>query len=180
MMKLLITLIVGLIHFSQPKDCKILGKISKNIKLTTENNYYCVYLDTNEFPDDSEISIKATIYDGSSQEEIMYYIGNDTEPTKDGLYKNLKFYKNTYRKDYIGNTAIYFSYYDYLSSYYNIPKSNYRYLIVSIPYFNAKKSEIEISSPFPIWIIALIVVSGVIVIGIILVIVIRHFLKRRK
>ena len=94
--------------------------------------------------------------------------------------KILNFIKTLIGKIILETQLFFFSYYDYFSSYYNIPKSNYRYLIVSIPYFNAKKSEIEISSPFPIWIIALIVVSGVIVIGIILVIVIRHFLKRRR
>ena len=180
MMKLIIILIVCFIHFAQPKECNILGKISKNIKQTTESNYYCVHLGTKEFPNDAEISIKATIYNGTQKENFMYYISNDTEPTKDSLYKNLKNYKYSYTDRSSGTTVIDFSYYDYYSSYYKIPKTNKRYLIVSIPHFNAENSEIEISSPFPIWITAIIVVVSVIVIGIIVVIVIRHFQKRRR
>ena len=180
MMKLVIILIVYFIHFAQPKECNILGKISKNIKQTTESNYYCVYLDTKEFPNDSEISIKATIYNGSQKENFMYYIGNDTEPTKDSLYKNLKNYKYSYTDRSSGTTAIDFSYYDYYSTYYKIPKTNKKIFNSLYSNFNAENSEIEISSPFPIWIIAVIVVVSVIIIGIIVVIVIRHFQKRRR
>ena len=90
MMKLVIILIVCFIHFAQPKECNILGKISKNIKQTTESNYYCVYLDTKEFPNDAEISIKATIYNGTQKENFMYYIGNILSKLKIVFTKILK------------------------------------------------------------------------------------------
>ena len=146
---------------SQERQCNILGKLSKDAKMTSDKNGFCVYVDTNEFPDDSEIPVKATINEGKPTDKLMYYEIIDTEPK----------YNNNYTLSLSQATDINFAggitnpstkYYKYISSYFKIPKLNKRFLIVSIPEFEGKNSEIEISKPFPKWaIITLIFVVGI-------------------
>ena len=184
-MKLILFLIFCLMHLSsQERDCRILGKLSKNVKQTTTDmkHYYCVYIDINEFPNDSEIPIKATIYEGIHTENVMYYGDIGHEPNSTIVYT--LFYpitSNTYSSS--GYSSPSGSYYNYHSIYFRIPKEKLklRYLIVSIPYFNAKKSEIEISAGFPFWaIITIASVGSVIFIAAIIITIVCCIKKHRK
>ena len=54
--------------------------------MTSDKNGFCVYVDTNEFPDDSEIPVKATINEGKPTDKLMYYEIIDTEPKYNNDY----------------------------------------------------------------------------------------------
>ena len=70
-MKLIIILIFGFLCLSKEKMCSLLGKITKKESKTTTNSYNYVYIDTLEFPDESEIIIAATVYSGYFKREYF-------------------------------------------------------------------------------------------------------------
>ena len=181
-MKLILILILCLMHLSlqEERGCNILGKLSKGVKLTTDQNNLCVYIDTNEFPNDSEIPVKATINDGSSQENAMYYRTYGTEPNKND-YFTLPVFKTSNIHSMSGYTTSYSSHFNYYSSYFQIPKGNERFLIVAFPTFSAKNSEIEISAPFPLWaIITIACVGSAIIIAAVIITIVCCIKKYRK
>ena len=172
-MKLLLILIFYLIHLSQGDyKCHILGKLSKNNKITTTRNNCCVYLDTNEFPNVTEIAIEATIHDGSYQDNKLFYEIMDYEPTLDSSY-TLDLYTTSKYNSLVSYSTKNGYHYDYKTSHYKIQKVENRYLLVAFPLFDAKNSEIEISEDegFPLWAIITIPIVGSLIIATIIIIV---------
>ena len=179
-MKIIIILIIGFIYLSNEKKCDLLGKISKTKSQTTKSKNYYVYLETSEFPDESEIIIATTVYDGYFTESKLYYGEGDTLPSYIYLNKSKSSYMSSssrsgYNYDWTNHREIY----NHYSSYYKIPKPTQRYLYLSINDFKGSYVEIEISSGFPVWAIVLLVILGVIIVAVILIIIIK-FIKRKR
>ena len=181
MLKLI--LILCLMHLSLQIGCYMVGKLSKGAKQTaTYSDYYqCVYIDTNEFPNDSEIPIKATLYEGRHKGSELFYNSTNIEPNSTTtLYIVINHAtSNTYSRS--GYSTPSETYYNYESIYFKIPKPKERYLIVSIPFFIAKYSEMEISAAFPFWaIITIASVGSAIIIAAIVITIVCCIKKHRK
>ena len=161
-------LLIGLSWLSNEKKFDLLGKLTKKEFKTTKSNNYYVYLETNEFADESEIIIETTTYDGYFREDNIYYGEGDSLPTYIYLNKSIYSYKSSFSSSelkYDFNSLIYDSY----SLYYKIPKPARKYLYISITNFKGTSAKIEISSEFPVWAIIVLVIVGIIIITVALI-----------
>ena len=176
-MKLIFLLVLSFFCLSESVEFYVQDYITKDKSFSSSyiSNYFCVYLDTNEFDADvDEIRIYATVYDGYFyQNAVMYYEETDNTPIK-GSTVDLTSYKISYESSYSGSE---YSYSEY-TIYFYIPRKHGRYLYISFPNYNAHSIEIGVSHGLPIWAIVLIVFGVIIVIGIIIVAVICFRRKR--
>ena len=181
-MKLIFLLILAILKSSiQSSSCTVYGQITKSKSLNVGNNGYCVYLDTNEFDSKTDvIEIYVTAYNGLFKEFYMYHGSTNTQPySGQGVsLSSSKYYDHSsYSNDYT-------SYYDKITYYFKIPKTNNRYLYLSIPnfwvYYGFSYSvEIGVSTSLPLWLI-IVIVCIVIIIAIISTIVGRIIRRRRR
>ena len=181
-MKLIIILIFGFLCLSKEKMYSLLGKITKKESKTTTNSYNYVYIDTLEFPDESEIIVATTVYSGYfKREHLLYYGEGETLPSSIELNKTKSSYMSSssssgYNYDWSTLKEIYSHY----TNYFKIPKPSQRYLYVSMSEFSGSYGEIKISEGFPVWAIVVIIIVVVIIITAIIIAIIKHIIKRRR
>ena len=179
-MKIIFILILGFFCLSNEKICSFLGKIAK--KETITNSYSYVYIDTLEFPHESEIIIATTVYNGYFiRENRLYYGEGDSLPSTIVLNKTKSSYMSSssssgYNYDWSTLKEIYSHY----TNYFKIPKPSQRYLYVSMSEFSGSYGEIKISEGFPVWAIVVIIIVVVIIITAIIIAIIKHIKKRRR
>jgi hypothetical protein len=135
-MKLIIFFAIIFLNLSkiETKRFYIRGKLTKtNYTKVKQGDEGCVYLDTNDYGNNGEITIKVTTYNSFFMEEIMYYGGtNDLQTNHIGLNisKNYDDYSHS-STSFFYDLRIFYLYYTY---YFYIPVSpSQRYLYVSIP-----------------------------------------------
>ena len=130
-MKLIFLLFFSFFYFSESRYYYVLDLITKktDFETTDSSNYFCVYLDTNEFADLKEIRIFAKIYNGRFTEGEMFYGGTNDKPNQgDSVPLTLSEKCNPARYSKYQNSD-----YDEFTFYFNIPKPNERYLYLSFP-----------------------------------------------
>ena len=169
-MKLIFLLVLSFFYLSESVQFHVQDYITKDKSFSSSyiSNFFCVYLDTNEFDADvDEIRIYATVYDGNFYKDaVMYYEETDITPIR-GTNVNLTSYKISYESSYSGFENSY--HYSEYTKYFYIPRKHGRYLYISFPNYIAYSIEIGVSHGLPIWAIVLIVFGVIIVIGIIIV-----------
>ena len=180
----IILIIFFLISQIQCKNFTVFGSITKNksITITSSNTDYCVYIDTNDFPQDiKEIKIFVTVYGGDYTESYVYY---DSKNSKLNNGQSLDLNKSKYFDSsyYVVLNDIYFK---EITHYFIIPKPSERYLYLSVPYYKpywGRKFEVKIgvSSGIPEWIIITILIGVLAFIGIIIKIIYGARIKRIK
>ena len=152
-MKLIFILIFGFFCLSDEKICSFLGKIAKKETITITNSYSYVYIDTLEFPHESEIIIATTVYNGYFiRENRLYYGEGDGLPSTIVLNKTEISYMSSsssvsHNYDWNNQREIYLHY----TNYFKIPKPTQRYLYISMSEFAGSYGEIEISEGFPVY-----------------------------
>ena len=132
-MKLLFILIFFIIqlHFSKAKNCYIQGYLNRYKILRFESNIgsEAYYLNMSDFDDikgaKEPIKIKMKIYSGGLKEEIMYFSSSNDEIYH--ISHNLTIAVN------YADKSDYVSRYDY---YFEIPKTDLKFLYFSVPEFS--------------------------------------------
>ena len=180
-MKIIFILIFGFFCLSDEKICSFLGKIAKKETITITNSYSYVYIDTLEFPHESEIIIATTVYNGYFiRENRLYYGEGDSLPSTIVLNKTEISYMSSsssvsHNYDWNNQREIYLHY----TNYFKIPKPTQRYLYVSMSEFAGSYGEIEISEGFPVWAIIVIIIGGVLIFTAIIIGIIRGIRRSR-
>ena len=182
-MKLIFLLILGLLNLFEGKQYTVLGRISSDEKQKTSKNNFCVYVDTSEFENESEIPIKVTVYSGSFEDSVLYYGSSDAEPAL-GSDVNLDSRKNSDSHDCEGlETWGFYIYYYFYTDLYNVPKPNKRYLIIGIPEFSGHFDyyvEIEASKLFPLWLKIVLIIAGIVLLVLLIKLFLYCYKKKRS
>ena len=133
-MKLIFLFVLGLlINVFKSEEYVLKGQLTKYNVVTLKSNYrltyYFAYLDTRDFPDEDEIGLKVTVYDGDLVRTNMWYGGYEDISSPRTLNSSKSYYSSTY-------TSSGLTYYDEITYYYKIPKPSKKYLYVSLPFFD--------------------------------------------
>jgi len=123
-----------LINVFKSEEYVLKGQLTKYNVVTLRSNYrqtyYFAYLDTRDFPDEDEIGLKVTVFDGDLVNTEMWYEGYENVSSQSVLKSRKSYYSSTSSSSY-GRT-----YYDEITYYYKIPKPSKKYLYVSLPFFD--------------------------------------------
>ena len=182
-MKLIFLFVLGLlINVFKSEEYVLKGQLTKYNVVTLSSNYrltyYFAYLDTRDFPDEDEIGLKVTVYDGDLVNTEMWYEGYENVSSQSVLKSRKSYYSSTSSSSY-GRT-----YYDEITYYYKIPKPSKRYLYVSTPYFDGysySSAELMVGeTSIEIGIIVAIVIAVVVFIVATIIIVVYCVRKARR
>ena len=143
------------------------------------NNLESVYLDLNNFKDESYIYLVITVYNGYFWYDNIQYTSSSTISGTKYFDKTVSYYSYSYgSKDYYSS----YYYYDYYTLRFKIDKPSYRYLFVGpsrISCYNSCYIKIENVSGFGLS-VAIIVVIVIAVIAIAAASIVVYFCRRAR
>ena len=154
------------------------GELKKDQSMNL-NNLQSVYLDLNDFKDDSYIYLIITVYNGYFWYDNLQYTSSSTYYGDKYFDKSVSYYSYSYgSKDYYSSSY----YYDYYTYKFKIDKPNDRYLFVGpsrISCYNSCYIKIENVSSFGLS-VAIIVVIVIAVVAIVAASIIVYFCRRAR